>query len=166
MNLLEDYHSFYGLCFNMNNRKLAKQVFDRLPSRVKRLIEKKRVYVCDSMVRYKNPNLKVHGMAAGFYHVGKGIIDIIPQNPPWSDKATLGLIVHETAHAYIDKTFCLLQKAFFKYRFKRLSAQEKEFYPEYQELHANWLAAKWGFAEEIIALDKERVISFSNGLSN
>ncbi|MEK6895891.1 MAG: hypothetical protein AABX12_00320 [Nanoarchaeota archaeon] len=158
MNWFSDYHHFYGMCFDMRNRKIAKEVYIKLPLKVKKVINKNFIHVCDSVARYKDPTKKFDKQPIGFYHVGKGIIDIIPQNPPLSDKALTGLIVHETAHGYVDNTLCLLQKLYFKIKFNRLTSEQKNRYPEYQELHANWLACKWGFGEDILALEKERTI--------
>ena len=114
------------------------------------------------MYHSKYPDRDIVGMPYGFYHEGKGLIDIVPEEAnKLSDNAFIGFIAHETAHFYADKTIKLIKKLkswFYKIKFNSLSEDRQKFYRNPEELHADILAVKWGFIKEINTINQERIV--------
>jgi hypothetical protein len=101
----------------------------------------------------------------GFYLEGGRALYIIPKYNLFSEDCIKGLIVHETAHAYIyfkSPLFRIIAKFYYKIKFLFSSNQIKRlyYYSHYphEELYADTLANKWGFKKEIDCLNKERGI--------
>jgi len=158
----EIWNPYNSLMLNERNKDLCLKAYSRLPFHVKKKIFRHKLIICDYAYHSKYPEKTIEGMPYGFYHEGKSLIDIVPEEAnKLSDKAFIGFIVHETAHFSADKTIKpikILNKWRFKHRFNSLSQTQQKFYGEPEEVHVDKLAIKWGFKEEIELLNKERVI--------
>lgn len=158
---LKDYNSFYFLC-NLQHQKIAKEVYEKLPKRLKKKIQRKHVMICDYFYHSKYPNRRIHGMPLGFFNTGSRLIDLIPEETKrLSEEGLRGLIAHEVAHFHIESLSFLIKKVkrfIFLIRFRKMSKDWQKFYREPEELHADWVACGWGFEKDIEAINKERQI--------
>ena len=162
LKLEEIWNPYNSIMLNGRHKELCTKAYEKFPRKLKKKIFKHHLIICDYFYHSKYPDKIIDGMPYGFYHVGRGMIDIIPEEAKkLSDDAFMGFIVHETAHFYFDKTSFLwkrLLKWVFKLKFNSLSLEHQKFYREPEEIYAEWQAIKWGFYEETLKLNKERVI--------
>lgn len=159
---LTKYNQFYSNVFRARNRIKAEETFDRLPKSVREKLNKNHVMMCDSAYTILNYDPKKPGIPLGFFDRKSKLIDLIPEST-WelSDDALIGVMAHETAHAYIKISNPIIKKIMimiFTYRFSRLSEEKQKFYIKPGELYANAVACKWGFHKEIDSVDTERQI--------
>lgn len=155
---------FLALCIYERHSRLTKEVYDRFPEKIRNKIEKNGIHVTDMFYESKRPTEKVNMELMGFYIEGHRAIHIIPKHDVFSDECFKGLIAHETAHACIYFTPLITRKIvklFYKIKFA-LSSENvrwlyKSSYDPPEELHADTVAKKWGFSEEIDIMNKERI---------
>jgi hypothetical protein len=161
---LKDYNSFYSLCSG-KHKEIAKEVYDKLPKKVRKKIQGNHVMICDYFFHSKFPDKRIHGMPMGFFNTASKLIDLIPEETRrLSEEGLRGLIAHEVAHFYIESLFLPIRKLkrfIFLHRFKKLSLDWQKFYREPEELHADWVAVRWGFKKDIEVMNKERQIKLS-----
>jgi len=162
---IKDYNSFYSLC-NLQNQKIAKEVYERLPKKLKKKIQRRHVMICDYFYHSKYPDQRIPGMPIGFFNIGSRLIDLIPEETRrLSEDGLRGLIAHEVAHFHIESLSFFIKKIkrfIFLIRFKKMPIEWQKFYREPEELHADWVACKWGFEKDINSMNNERQIKHSD----
>lgn len=147
---------FSSLCMYEKHRRLANEVYIKFPQKIKNIISKRNIHVTDIYYASKNPVSRVNNEPLGLYEKNTKSIHIIPKRDILSDSALKGLVAHEMGHAYIDISGNLILRLIFKIKFFRIPEHLRSH--NYEEDYADWLAKKWGFVEEINALNKERTI--------
>jgi hypothetical protein len=136
----------HNACVKHRNVKLVDEVFNRLPNKVQRILNKNSICFTDHAHNIPM-NYVVRDSESPFIYGGNKIIYIKDGTDKFSDVAFKGGIVHETAHAYIACTLL-------KWKFNFVPKDKREIFEEW---YADNLAKKWGFGPEIDALREELV---------
>jgi len=146
-----------NLCFSKQYMAPVNEVLDKIPLKIKKRFPYFLYSITDLFDMSLNPYTKINGEILGkVFTNDRRIVYLTRKADIFSEDAIKGLVIHEIAHAYIGKFSKWYLKLYFWFKFKNIQNILKPLCSE--ELYADWLAKKWGFEKEILALNKERTI--------